>query len=591
MGPIPSPHSHPARVLSLVACAVVGLGACSSADEIGPADISPDADATSPTADITTDPDPETDTSGDADTPPDPAATEPPANPFLADSVWSCSHRTPWAQGSSPLPGPTAAGNARHLPAAGLPITLTFSATYPDGQRTIWASPIGTAGAILKLNHETFTPIDVYIPADREPEPPTYELGISGAYNLLDVDNHFIVTRGRSLEVFGDEVAGRSDSPIALLKRYTLPDSFFCGTADTIVGITMLQNGDLALATAHGVVGVLPRQPDAMTDDRLIRYSINTDACASDTVDTDAPGFHIVSNSIAADDSNGIYVVSSQRMMRFQADGSAISLDWEAAYDVGDTGSGIRLGAGSGSTPTLMGLPSDQDRFVVITDAQDVMHLVLFWRDDIPDDWTPISPTHDRRIACEVPVTFGDPDAPFTLSEQSVLVRGYASVVVNNLIADESVLQAFSGPIRNILSAIESGRPSQAPFGVERIDWDPVTRTCSTVWVNPDISMPNTIPTMSAATNLMYGVGLLDGAWGLHALDFDTGSARFFAPARTDSCDQSFLDALGPTFSALLTTWIEELPQLCENTTFAATQVGPDNSVYAGTFFGLTRYD
>ena len=103
--------------------------------------------------------------------------------------------------------------------------------------------------------------------------------------------------------------------------------------------------------------------------------------------------------------------------------------------------------------------------------------------------------------------------------------------------------------------------------------------------------MPNTIPTLSAASNLFYGVGLRDGLWGLHALDLDTGAARFFTPARVDSCDASFIDALGPVFAGVLRTWIEMLPQLCENTTFAATQVGPDGTVYTGTFFGVTRYD
>ena len=521
----------------------------------------------------------------------DPFATEPPEHPFLADSIWAASHRTPYAQGSSPLPGPVIAGSSRHLSVPGIPITLTFSAPYSDGRRTVWASLLGTSGAIIKLDHASFTPIDVYIPSERETDAPTYELGISGAYNLLDIDQHLIVTRGRFLEVFGDETPQSSDSRIALIKRYALPDSFFCGQQDTIVGITLLWTGELALATAHGVVGVLPREPEAMQDARLLRYAVNGAACDQVTVDPTADGFHVVSNSIAADETGGIYVVSSQAMMRFQYDGTAIGLAWEASYNVGETGSGIRLGAGSGSTPTLMGLPQDDDRFVVITDAQDIMHLVLFWRDEIPADWQPLSPSHDRRIACEVPVTFGDPDATVTVSEQSVLVREYASVVVNNQLADETVLAGFSGPIRNILSALESGRPSQAPFGVERIDWNPQTRSCATVWVNPDISVPNTIPAMSADARLFYGVGLQNDLWGLHALDFDTGEARFFTPAPTDSCDQAFLDSLGATFSALLTSWIEELPQLCENTTFAATQVGPDGTAYTGTFFGVTRYE
>jgi hypothetical protein len=191
---------------------------------------------------------------------------------------------------------------------------------------------LGNSGAIIKLDQASFTPIDVYVPGDRETNPPAYELGISGSYSVLDIDQHLIVTRGRFLEVFGDEVANNPDSPVQLLKRYALPDSFFCGSADSIVGITLLWSGELALATAHGVVGVLPREPDAMSDDRLVRFSVNGARCNEESVDAGAEGFHVVSNSIAADETGGIYVVSSQRMMRFQFDGTGLELAWEATY-------------------------------------------------------------------------------------------------------------------------------------------------------------------------------------------------------------------------------------------------------------------
>jgi hypothetical protein len=473
----------------------------------------------------------------------------------------------------------------------GIPVTLNFSAQYPDGRRALWAAVVGSSGAVLKLDHDTFEPIDVYVPSEREDDAPTYALGISGAYSLLDVDQHLVVTRGRTLEVYGDARPGEAGSPVALLRRYPLPDSFFCGRDDTIVGLTLLWTGELALATAAGVVGVLPREPEAMADDALLRSSINGDACDDDPINPMARDLETVSNSIAADEQGGIYVVTSRQMLRFRFDGAALTLDWHAPYNAGAVESGIRLGTGSGSTPTLMGLPADPDRFVVITDGQDLMHLVLMWRDDIPSDWRPLSPAHDRRIACEVPVRFGDPDARASVSEQSVLVRGYASIVVNNQIADDSVLDGYSGAIRTLFSALESGRASQAPYGVERIDWEPASRTCKSVWANRGVSVPNTIPTLSEASGLFYGVGLRDGLWGLHALDLDTGAARFFTPARVDSCGASFIDALGPVFAGVLRSWIEMLPQLCENTTFAATQVGPDGMVYAGTFFGVTRYD
>jgi hypothetical protein len=110
-----------------------------------------------------------------------------------------------------------------------------------------------------------------------------------------------------------------------------------------------------------------------------------------------------------------IYVVTSRKMYRVQWTGTELSTDeakggWIADYETGGDQSGIRLGNGSGTTPTLMGTGS-QDRFVAITDGSELMNIVLFWRDEIPVDWHQIPGTKDRRIAAQVPVRFGDPEA------------------------------------------------------------------------------------------------------------------------------------------------------------------------------------
>lgn len=46
----------------------------------------------------------------------------------------------------------------------------------------------------------------------------------------------------------------------------------------------------------------------------------------------------------------------------------------------------IKLGYGTGATPTLMGFGNDEDKLVVITDGAKRMKLVAFWRDAIPAD-------------------------------------------------------------------------------------------------------------------------------------------------------------------------------------------------------------
>lgn len=220
------------------------------------------------------------------------------------------------------------------------------------------------------------------------------------------------------------------------------------------------------------------------------------------------------------------------------------------------------------------------------------MSLVLFWRDEIPEDWEPIAPGKDRRIACEIPVLFGDPETTLSISEQSVAVRGYSAVVVSNVITDPTVNPPDDFPLagiaQNLVSALEGGIPDKAPFGLERIDWDPVTRGCTSVWNNPDISVPNGIPSISHTSQMVYGLGQRDGQWGLEGLDFDTGSSRLWVEGGPGTCPQAIADIAGllPGAGEVL----EMVPDSCENSAYSATTVGPDGMVYSGTIAGVSRY-
>ncbi|MEO0606341.1 MAG: hypothetical protein AAF211_33235, partial [Myxococcota bacterium] len=276
-------------------------------------------------------------------------------------------------------------------------------------------------------------------------------------------------------------------------------------------------------------------------------------------------------------------------MYRFDWDGEALSTAWRAPYrSATESVSPIRLSPGAGSTPSLMGTGPDQDKFVVITDGQELMHLVLYWRDAIPEGWEPIEEGRDPRIACEVPVRFGDPEATISISEQSVAVRGYSAVVVNNLLTDPTLVGDDIPVVQNVVSALEGGDPDKAPRGIERIDWNPARRRCETIWADPDLSIPNGIPSISAETSMVYGIGLRDGVWGLTGVDLETGASRLWAPSLDTTCPEEELGALAlfPSVAATL----ERLPASCENSTYAATTVGPDGMVYTGTFLGVSRY-
>jgi hypothetical protein len=519
------------------------------------------------------------------------AADEPLCNAAMVDSPWGTSHRVSYAQASSPFPAPApgVSMTAEHVVLPGPPIALDFSSAYSDGGRAVWGSPLGLDGATVKIDHDTFQVIDVYVPADEEASPPPVIPGISGAYNVIDRDDRFIVGRTSAIEVFADSVPGDRFSEIALLKRYFLPAQAFCRVGeDLVAGMVLTYDGHVAFVTEQGVLGVIPRDPALMSDVNLDTVSLNGADCANPAIAVE--DLETVSNSLAADEEGGIYLVTSEAVYKFRFDGATLFQVWRAEYEVDPTLGGVRLGVGSGSTPSLMGTEHDDDQFVVITDAQRLMHLVLLWRDEIPAGWQPIAPGKDPRIACEFPITFGDPSATESLSEQSVMVRGFSAVVVNNQLRDDSQFDAFPGIIRNALSALEGGNPDQAPFGIERVDWDALLRSCRGAWANPAVSIPNGIPGMSSATRLIYGIGQKDGVWGVEGIDFDTGASRLFQPGLEQPCSQESLDAINPALGAFIQDSLARLPNSCENSFFAGTEVGPDGSIYTGTFVGASKY-
>ena len=508
-------------------------------------------------------------------------STEPTCNRYLAQGPWAGSHRSSYAQGSSPLAAPrSAAGlDSDRTSVPGVPTTYGFSGEYDDGGRILWMSPVGTTNTVVKLDAKSLETLDSYVPRLREDNPPAVSPGISGAYNLVDVDNRFIVARGRSVEVYGDAEDGVRTSGISLITRFNLPASAFCGTSDSVVGMAMTYDGHLALVSERGVVSTVPRKPVDMLIQNVTSHSINPEDCASQQI----------SNSLSIDESGGLYIVASDAMYRIDWDGNGLVQRWRSAYESGVAQPGIRLGSGSGSTPSLMGTQANDDRFVVLTDGQPLMHLVLMWRDEIPDGWEPIGPGKDPRIACEIPIRFGDPDATESLSEQSVLVRGSSAVVVNNRLTGAKVAPFLPAIAQNLSSVLQGGLPNVAPYGIERVDWNPATRTCESVWANPEISIPNAIPTMSETTGLIYAHGQQNGVWGLEAVDFVTGERRFFAPAPDPTCRESTV-SLRSMDKLVATYAFFKYPGSCQNSAYAAATVGPDGALYQGTLFGMTRY-
>lgn len=524
---------------------------------------------------------------------------DPPCNRALPSSPWGTSHRTSYAQGSGAVAGitPNRKVKAEHVQLLGAPIILEFSGKYEDGGRAVWGSLINSPDrrGVFKLDHESGELVDVYFPDEREPNPPKPQTGgITGAYNLLTRENNFVVPRQRDIEVYADSDVGskgskkRRMSPITLAKRFEVPDSAFCRPSDSFVGATMSYDGKIVLATAQGQIVVMPRKPERMTSERIHVLSLNGSACGDESVPLDK--LEEVSNSIAADEKGGIYVVTSQlmRKVHWDKDSKQLANRWSAPYRTGGGKDAIRLGAGSGATPSLMGTGDDprRNRLVVITDGEDVMNLDVFYRDGVPSS-APTAGDDNPRLACEHRIDFGDPDTTAANSEQSVLVRGPAMAVVNNVLRGAPIEDGIPAVLRNALAALYGGDPAYAPHGVERVDWVPKKAECKTRWTS-DASIPNGVPTMSQRSQLFYGIGLSDDAsFGVRALDWDTGRNKMFADAPTQTCAPATLD---PTVKPFIQPALDATPNYCENSFYAATEVGPNRTIYSGTFGGVTIY-
>jgi hypothetical protein len=283
-----------------------------------------------------------------------------------------------------------------------------------------------------------------------------------------------------------------------------------------------------------------------------------------------AEGKQEVSNSLAVDEEGGLFVITDSSLYRIQWDAAAeppLSVTWSVRYESDGTRHVGRLGKGSGTTPTLVGVGEQQDKLVAICDDRRLMRLVLYWRNEIPADW-PGLPGKDRRVAAELPVRFGNADASRSTTEQSLVVRGYGIAVVSNRYGSFGPLAQWYirrrlGEDLHAATIYKSNEPHIAPRGIEKLVWDPARRTLNTAWVNRTVSCPNGIPVMSDSSGLLYFIGQRDAQWTLEALDWQTGRSTFHRRLSSQPRYNSF---------------------------FAGMLIGPGGSIFSGTYGGVLRF-
>ncbi|MEU2257681.1 hypothetical protein ABZ540_31395 [Nocardia xishanensis] len=428
------------------------------------------------------------------------------------------------------------------------------------------------------------------------PAPASASVGT--AYYELNSNNQVIRIADRAVEAFGDVDPAVPSSPIHSVAHYSIPDEYFCRN-EQLTGVAHTYDGHLLVGTELGDLIVLPADPtEWQTRGVLGHYSINGARCDDPALPDE--DLEQLTNNFAVDEDGGVYPATTVAQYRLDWDGSTLASTWRTEYQTSPTPSAVSLGRGTGSTPTLMGTSGQDDRFVVLTDEQPVRNLVLMWRDEIPADWTPIAPGRDPRIACEVAVDFGD-GRTRTTTEQSVAVAGYSAVVVDNQLQNDEQYAGMPRYNRVAASGLAGGDPAQTSRGVARVDWDPRTRTCHTVWENPTASFPNGIPMISRGSSLVLGNSLQvqpDGraVFGVHALDLGTGESRWFVPGAAQECAPGLVAGLLATGASTVTDEMSgNIPRLtggnaCENGFYSGMTMGSDGSIYTGTIAGISRF-
>ncbi len=354
-----------------------------------------------------------------------------------------------------------------------------------------------------------------------------------GGYFYLDHHDRVVVptSDGRILVI---AETGDPDAPALTLQRaYDVSAE----VGDSVILSALPDwSGRIWFVTGSGVVGVVDPRTGATRAHQL-------------------PGGEQIGNSVAVDETGGVFVVSDHALYRFDSTRKgAPTVSWRQPYDAGARQKPGQSQFGSGTTPTI--IRRGGHHFVAITDNADPRMNLLVFRAD-----------RERRAPhriCRIPVFRRGHGS----TDNSLIAFGRSIVVENNY--------GYTGPVERPPSGNPFRKtPTTAP-GVTRVDVDYARGGCSRAWTNRKVRVPSSVSKASMATGLVYvyehpaarDVRYLDGEpetgpedpWYLTALDARTGRRVW-----------SVFTGVG----------------LGYNNNYAPITLGPDGTAYVGVLGGL----
>lgn len=354
-----------------------------------------------------------------------------------------------------------------------------------------------------------------------------------GGYFYLDQHDRVVVpTSDGHIQVIAE--TGTADAPALTLRR----DYDVSGAVGDSVILSALPDwsGRIWFVTGSGVVGVVDRHTGRIRS-------------------LDLPHGEGIGNSMAVDETGGVFVVSDRALYRFEATSAgAPRATWRRTYDAGTRQKPGQSQTGSGTTPTIV--RRGGHRFVAITDNADPrMHVLVFRAGRRGPGAHPV---------CKVPVFrrgHGDTD-------NSLVAFGRSIIVENNY--------GYTGPEQNPPSGDPNRNTPTTVPGVTRVAVDYAHGGCHRAWTNHRVRVPSSVSKVSAATGLLY-VYEHPAADEVH---YTSGEP---ATGPEDPWYLTAIDARTGTrvWSVLTGTG------LGYNNNYAPITFGPDGTAYVGVLGGL----
>ena len=459
---------------------------------------------------------------------PVPHARFAPRHPFMAANGRSNLHDDAWQSDAGPTPGPL--GYSPEVVST-LFLQECASVTF-DRHGRILTVCVGLETVDLRmLDPQTLDVLAEFPLPPRQPSAEPFTSFGGGGYFYLDHRDRVVVpTSDGQIYVVAD--TGAPEAPaLTLVRQYDV--SAQVGDSVTLSALPDW-DGRIWFVTAAGVVGTVERGSGKVRAKDL------------------GEG---IGNSVAVDETGGVFVVSEKALYRFDATRKGgPGVTWRRTYDAGTRQKPGQTQLGSGTTPTI--IKRGSRRYVAITDNADPrMHVLVFRAGRAGPG---------KRPVCRVPVFAKDRSA----TDNSLIAFGRSVVVENNY--------GYTGPREVPPSGPSRGTPTTEP-GVTRIVVNYRRGTCRKAWTNRKVRVPSSVSKASTATGLVYviehpaadevrytsGEEPLTGPqdpWYLTALDARTGRRVW-----------SVLTGTG----------------LGYNNNYAPITLGPDGTAYVGVLGGL----